>query len=122
MKKNSINRDLSFGLSIVILAVGLIAGTVNYFVTARKAEQGLNDYINNEADEFAKELSIHLWNFDNHTIVLVSAQLLEQREFIGIRVLDVKNRVIFEGGQSTGNGIINTTRNIYYKDTKNLSF
>jgi len=114
--KNSIKANLSFSLSIVIVVAGLIAGLAQYYYATHNAERELNVYINNETDEFANELSLHLWNFDNHTIELVCAQLLESREVIGVRVLGVKNRVVFEDGQFTGNNIFNTARNIYYKD------
>ncbi len=114
--KNSISRNLSIGITSVILTVGLVAGFVNYYVAAGKARKELRGYIHSETVQCARELSVHLWNFDTNTIELVCTQLLISREVVGARVYDEKNRILFEKGQFSGANIIAQAEEILYRN------
>lgn len=94
--KNSLKRTLGLGLSAVILLAGAIAGSLHYYITARIAETNFNNYKNIVVNNFAQNLAMHLWNFDEHAITHACTALLESRGIVGIRVFDEKNRVVFE--------------------------
>src|SRR3989338_2619990 len=112
--KNTLKRTLGLGLTMTILLAGTIAGSLYYYIAARAAETNLNNYRNTMINNFAENLAMYLWNFDDRAIELACTALLESRDRVGVRVFDEKNHVVFERGEFTVSGPGHVVKEVYH--------
>lgn len=114
--RNSISRDLSIRLSLMILVIGSVIGISYSLYSTNTFKKNFERDNTAQTQNISSMLILQLWLFDLETIGELCQHLLSSANITGIQVTDVDHTEIFNGGDLTREHISIHHRQLRHKD------
>ncbi|HSH01481.1 MAG TPA: ATP-binding protein [Anaerolineae bacterium] len=112
----SIRRDLILSLVLTIVVVFVVIGSLFFYFTAQRAEQDLEQQMVDTSSRLADVLGAAIWNIDDLLIENIVEAYLEAEHVVGIRVVDMDGRMLYEAGRREQEAAIQQTEVIYFNE------
>ena len=113
--QRSVARDLTLGLTLTIIVIVLIIGSINYLTVISGTEATLEERSRITADNLAEVLAVPLWNIDTNAIEQIAGAYLQIEDLVTLRISDDSGQIVFETDDSTGQNVITEQRPINFE-------
>ncbi|MDA3896051.1 MAG: response regulator [Desulfobacteraceae bacterium] len=116
-KQFSISKSLTVGLTLVVLAVSVVAISLNFYFSTQASIQSLEKKADEYASFLSSSLKLSLWEFDTRSIRHIGSAFA-QNEFIDIlEIYDADGVKVFSNkARSESDVFLERSRNIYYEN------
>lgn len=94
--RRTIATDLVVGLTLTIVAVMVLIGVWNYYITTSQIRKELNGRAIHIAKKLTGGLALHVWNIDEDAIAEFIRMCPEPKDIIATRIYSEYNDLIYE--------------------------
>ena len=111
----TIARDLTLGLTVVILSVSIVIVSLNYVILSR----GTSVQLEEKADEYLANLldsvQVPIWNFNEITVRKIAQAYTDNELVAKLRITDSRDRQIFDYAVTDAGNLIKKTGDVIYE-------